>query len=84
VISTTPWPRREWKDTVIVPARPAGDCLDAKLRLAVRFDDAGREGQIAAGGKVPSATQSGGWLVHCHILDHARLGMATWIDVSEP
>jgi FtsP/CotA-like multicopper oxidase with cupredoxin domain len=48
----------EWKDTVQV-------AVDAKVRLAVRFDD-----------------RPGMWMFHCHILDHADLGMMGMVDLE--
>ena len=45
------------------------------MRLAATFDDTGREGQIVASGKVPGEDTSGGWVFHCHILEHVDQGM---------
>ena len=52
-------------------------------RFAVTFSDTGRENQTAAGGKDPTATRSGGWLAHCHILEHAARGMTTFFEIKE-
>ena len=76
---------RENKDTVQVPARPGAPGRSASiLRALVRFDDTGREGQIAAFGKIPTEEMSGGWLAHCHILEHADLGMMTFLELTYP
>ncbi len=74
----------ENKDTFLLKRRPGfvpGESFSIS-RFAVTFDDVGREGQIAAGGKVPSATRSGGWLTHCHILEHAARGMMTFFQFA--
>lgn len=76
---------REVKDTILVPRRPAEVMMRSKtiVRLAVWFDDNGREGQIQASGKVPSENSSGGWLYHCHLLEHAEKGMMGFLQVVE-
>ena len=58
-------------------------------RVQVLFDDTGREGQIVAEGKDPTFDDqgnwtSGGWPVHCHILEHSARGMLTFIEVRDP
>ena len=53
------------------------------MRLAVRLDDRGREGRVEAWGGVPSGDRSGGWLAHCHILEHSALGMMTFFQVID-
>ncbi len=75
--------RTEEKDTIRIPGRPGliGRSRTV-VRLAVRFGDEGREGLISAGGKQPSASESGGWLVHCHILEHANRGMTTFLNLA--
>lgn len=72
----------QWQDTIRIPGRP-GELGRSKTvtRLAVRFDDTGREGQIYASGKIPQPGQSGGWFVHCHILEHSARGMATFLEI---
>jgi len=55
-----------------------------KLRAAVRFDATGREDDIEAFGKIPQAGHSGGWMVHCHILEHADRGMMTFFELRNP
>jgi FtsP/CotA-like multicopper oxidase with cupredoxin domain len=72
----------ENKDTIIVPARPGGMGTSRSItRLAVEFSDAGREGQIFAAGKLPGPGTSGGWLYHCHMLEHLDRGMGGFLQV---
>lgn len=74
----------ENKDTILMPRRPGtvpGRSWSV-TRLIFRTDDQGREGQIYAAGKVPTATTSGGWLVHCHILEHSARGMMTFFQID--
>ncbi|MGH7859474.1 MAG: multicopper oxidase family protein, partial [Candidatus Binatia bacterium] len=54
------------------------------LRAAVRFDDAGREHDIEAYGKFPQPDRSGGWMIHCHLLEHAESGMMTYFELRKP
>ncbi|MCP5005713.1 MAG: multicopper oxidase family protein [Planctomycetes bacterium] len=76
-----PAPYREIKDTIIVPARPGGKMTSRTiLRLAVAFDDTGREGEAEAFGKEPGDGTSGGWVFHCHILEHAGRGMISFLQ----
>lgn len=78
-------PYLEDKDTVQLPLRPGAFQRSATVtRLAVRFDDTGREGQIEAFGKVPGSLTSGGWLFHCHLLEHGKLGMMSFLQVVSP
>ncbi len=75
----------ENKDTFLLKRRPGfvpGQSFSLS-RFAATFDDAGREGQINAGGKVPTAKRSGGWLAHCHILEHSGRGMMTFFQVTD-
>ena len=80
---TVPWGPVENKDVVIVPRRPGlvRGASRTIMRMAVKFDDTGRQGKIFAAGKVPTATTSGGWLFHCHVLEHATLGMMSFLQV---
>lgn len=82
---TVPAERLENKDTIILPGRPAFIKGRSRTvtRLAISFDDTGREGQILASGKVPTDTESGGWLFHCHILEHSALGMTNFLQIVE-
>lgn len=82
---TVPAPYLEWKDTVAMPARPGAPMRSRTVqRYAMKIDDSGREGQVAASGKVPTEDESGGWLLHCHINEHSRNGMGTFFEVFEP
>ncbi|MCP3961841.1 MAG: multicopper oxidase family protein [bacterium] len=75
----------ENKDTFLIKRRPGtvpGRSFSIS-RLAVTFDDTGREGQVSASGKVPTATRSGGWLAHCHILEHSGNGMMTFFQIVD-
>lgn len=77
--------RLENKDTILIKRRPGtvpGRSWSIS-RLAVDFDDTGREGKVDASGGVPTATRSGGWLAHCHILEHSALGMMTFFQVFD-
>lgn len=80
---TVPWGPTENKDVVIVPRRPGlvRGASRTVMRLAIRFDDTGRQGKIYASNKVPTATTSGGWLFHCHNLEHASRGMMSFVQV---
>ncbi len=78
-------PYREIKDTIQLPARPgAGGRSRTIVRLAASFDDSGREGELAALGKVPAADTSGGWLFHCHLLEHSARGMMSFFQTVNP
>jgi FtsP/CotA-like multicopper oxidase with cupredoxin domain len=75
----------EDKDTHIIPKRPGAFGRSQTIsRFAVHFDDTGREGQAEAFGKIPTETTSGGWLVHCHILEHSAGGMMSFFEVFNP
>ncbi len=55
----------------------------------VHFTDEGREGQVEAQGHLPTldpsgAWTSGGWLFHCHVLEHGAKGMLSFFEVHEP
>ncbi len=72
----------ENKDTILIPPRPGAPMRSRTVvRLAVRFDDTGREGAIDAYGKAPRLERSGGWLMHCHLLEHSNSGMLSFIQV---
>ncbi len=82
--AVVPFDRVEIKDTIRVPKRPgARGRSRTVLRAAVTFDDHGRRGRIAAYGKVPGHHRSGGWIFHCHILEHAARGMMSFLQVVE-
>lgn len=83
----------ETKDTIRIPARPGLKGQSQTIvRLAVKFEDANREGLVAASGKSPkylndiagNTVVPGGWFVHCHILEHASRGMGTYLNLSYP
>lgn len=75
----------EDKDTILLPARPGAKGTSRTIaRLAAHFTDEGREGQVEAFGKVPTDTTSGGWLFHCHLLEHSANGMMSFFQVMNP
>ncbi|MEM7199010.1 MAG: multicopper oxidase family protein [Planctomycetota bacterium] len=85
-----PTARRMFKDVIRAPARLGGlgtsRCI---TRLVAHVDDTGRQGQISAEGETatfaPSgAWTSGGWLMHCHILEHSGKGMLAFFEVRDP
>lgn len=79
-----PAPYLEDKDTIRLPRRPGAMGRSRTItRLAVHFDDRGRDGQTTAFGKEPSPGHSGGWFVHCHLLEHADRGMMTFLQVLD-
>ena len=72
----------ENKDTILIPRAPGARGRSRTItRLAARFDDTGREGQVEAFGKDPGTESSGGWVFHCHILEHADRGMMSFLQV---
>jgi len=76
----------ENKDTIRVPGRPGivrGRSWTT-VRLATKFSDTGREGMVTASGKTPTVSTSGGWVVHCHILEHTNRGMMTFLNLTGP
>jgi FtsP/CotA-like multicopper oxidase with cupredoxin domain len=83
-------PYQEVKDTILLPARPGARGRSRTIiRLAASFDDAGRVGKVEAAGKVPYKDESGnlrsgGWLFHCHILEHSARGMMSFFQAVEP
>jgi len=75
----------ENKDTFLVKRRPGTVPMRSWSisRFAVNFRDSGREGLINAAGKVPGVETSGGWLAHCHILEHGNRGMMTFFQIND-
>jgi len=83
--------RLTYEDTFRIPKRPnliLGRSFTI-VRVIGRFDDRSRRRpyrrrsrDLLAGGLVPTATTSGGWLVHCHHLPHAARGMMSFITVT--
>ena len=47
------------------------------------MSDTGREGLLEAFGKVPGPGFSGGWVFHCHILEHADNGMMSLLELTK-
>ena len=82
--------RLAYEDTIRLPKRP-GLVLGRSytvMRLAVRFDDSHRPkalrrrpDQLLASGLTPGQGRSGGWLVHCHFLEHGARGMMSFVAV---
>jgi FtsP/CotA-like multicopper oxidase with cupredoxin domain len=80
-----PAPYLEWKDTILIPRRPGAKGTSRTItRLAVHIDDTGREGLVEAFGKKPGDDTSGGWVFHCHLLEHADRGMMSFLQVFYP
>jgi len=77
-----PAPYLEDKDTIIIPRRSGMKGRSRTItRLAQTYNDDGREGQIFASGKKPTADKSGGWLFHCHLLEHSAMGMMSFFQI---
>lgn len=82
-------PPRQFKDTIRVPARIGAKGRSKTIaRLRVYFDDTGREGQAVAEGHWPTFDRdgnftSGGWLFHCHVLEHSGKGMLSFFEVRD-
>ena len=75
----------ENKDTILLRRRP-GTVVGRSYsitRLATVINEDSREGRVEAFGKVPSPGKSGGWLAHCHLLEHSARGMMTFFEVHE-
>lgn len=69
----------ENKDTIYIPAKPAGCRSKTVVRLAVKFSSKDRD--IIAYGKSPTECRSGGWIFSSHMLTHAELGQAGFIQI---
>ena len=88
---TIAWPFEQIKDTVRAAAR-GGSVPGRSMSITrgiVHFSAEGREGQVEAQGQLPTfdptgAWTSGGWLFHCHILEHSAKGMLSYYEVHEP
>jgi len=75
----------EVKDTIRILKRPGAMGRSRTItRLAVTFTDTGREGQVEAFGKEAGEDTSGGWVFHCHVLEHADRGMMSFFQVRNP
>ncbi len=87
---TVPVRHRLIKDTVRLPARSGFRGRSKTIvRAVVHFDDRGRTGQAFAEGALPTFDRdgnwtSGGWLFHCHVLEHSGLGMLSFYEVHDP
>ena len=80
-----PAARLEWKDTIKIDRRPGRPMRSRTIaRLAMVIDDSGREGRVEAFGKIPGEETSGGWVFHCHVLEHADGGMMSFLQVRNP
>ena len=81
---TVPATHMENKDTIFLPQRTGARGRSRTVtRLALHISDEGREGQVVASGKAPGEETSGGWLFHCHILEHSARGMMSFLQVEE-
>ena len=80
---------RKIKDTIRAPARLGAKGTSRTItRLRTTFDDTNRAGRASASGMLPTFDEngnwtSGGWLFHCHVLEHAGRGMLSMIEVHE-
>ena len=90
-VRTEPAERIAYEDTIIIPKRPALILSRSYtiVRLAIHFDDRDRApalrrtiNEMLAGGLKPTVTTSGGWLLHCHFLEHAAKGMASFVTLT--
>ena len=78
------------KDTYRVPARTGAKGRSSTIMRAMMvIDDTGREGLATAQGELPTrypdgSLTSGGWLFHCHILEHSGKGMLSYFEVHDP
>lgn len=83
---TIPLTQLENKDTFRIPGRidPAPMSSSVIFRAYATFSDAGREGRVRAEGLHPGDDVSGGWLAHCHVLEHASAGMMTFFETRYP
>ena len=72
----------EWRDTLRLPRRVDHHGGYTVLRLAIQFGDPQGHRDVCASGKEPATDmESGGWLVHCHLLEHGKSGMASFLQV---
>ncbi len=80
----------ETKDTVHMPRRAgAAGRSWTIVKAAVRFDDSDlpehvqrTAEELVASGKSPTDGTSGGWLAHCHFLEHAGGGMMNFLNLE--
>jgi len=92
IIEVIPPPPLENKDMVNLPRRPGPKGSTTTVRIAIDFDHGERKSSdILANGGVPAIVNadvqagvkghSGGWLFHCHILEHADGGMMSFVEI---
>ena len=85
-----PLVKRMYKDTIRAAPRLGSKGSSRTItRLRIRFHDEGREGEVVAHGELPTfdetgAFTSGGWLTHCHVLEHSGKGMLTFYELRDP
>ncbi|MFT7464708.1 MAG: FtsP/CotA-like multicopper oxidase with cupredoxin domain [Pseudohongiellaceae bacterium] len=79
---TVPFTFTENKDTLRIPGRvdPVPFSSSVIFRALATFNEDGREGLVRAEGLHPADDVSGGWLAHCHILEHSASGMMTFFE----
>ena len=84
---TLPADTLENRDTIVLPKTTCHTMgtpppCTVTMTLAFKTTDVGRVGQIFTNGmKMPMANSSGGWIAHCHFLEHADQGMMTFVTV---
>jgi FtsP/CotA-like multicopper oxidase with cupredoxin domain len=82
----------ELKDTIRLPRRQGAKGRSWTIvRVAARFDDSIRPEalqrtpeEMVAFGRQPGSDFSGGWLAHCHLLEHSARGMMTFYNLVLP
>ena len=85
-----PSAKRVLKDTIRIPPRLGAKGSSKTIAtLRTHFSDANRPGGIVAHGETPTFDPSGnfvsgGWLAHCHLLEHSAAGMLTMFEVRDP
>ena len=81
--------RKRIKDTIRIPARLGAKGSSRTIaRLTTTFAPRAGQNLVAQGG-TPTFDKSGdytsgGWLFHCHILEHSGKGMLSWYEVRDP
>lgn len=95
VIKTISASHLENKDMVNLPRRPGPRGSTTTVKIAVKFSPP--KGlpvkRIVASGGVPAIINadithglrgvSGGWQFHCHVLEHADLGMMSYVELTQ-
>ena len=86
----TPQVQRQYKDVIRCPPRLGAKGSSSTItRLRMVFDDTGREGLVASAGGTPTYDPlgdfvPGGWLFHCHVLEHSGKGMLSFYELRDP